>query len=117
MHVPFFGPPSWLSPFSTGFPFPRAFRPFAYVHSARAQTLATRIGHNDNAQISVNGRLVANLQGGDGFRAAAVNLPLDPGWNQLTVTLENGENVNWRWCGLSLAIKEGANVRFALKPE
>jgi len=88
-----------------------------YVQCEEKQMLRARFGHDDAARVFINGKLLADLQRGDGVRADEVTLPLNKGWNVLTVTLENGENVNWRWCGLTLALKQPAGVRFALKPE
>jgi hypothetical protein len=88
-----------------------------YVHAAAGQTLEARFGHDDSATVSLNGRSVASLQSGAGFHASLVALPVEKGWNELAITLENDENVNWRWCGVSLSVKEPNAVRFASRRE
>jgi hypothetical protein len=91
-------------------------RLITYAHSAEKQSLETQFGHDDVMTVNLNGKSVAYLPSGAGFHASAVVLPLEKGWNKLTVTLENDENLNWRWCGLSLAVKKDAAVRFAASP-
>jgi hypothetical protein len=88
-----------------------------YVHSTRKQEVEIRIGHDDPLGIVLNGKPIARLEGTAGFHSSSAALPLKAGWNELTVTLENADNVDWRWNGLSLAVKGLATVRFALKPE
>jgi hypothetical protein len=88
-----------------------------HVHSEEKQTWEVRWGHDDPMVVSVNGKLVANFPGGEGFRISAGTISLEAGWNKLFIALENETNVNWRWNGLSFAVKKPASVRFALKPE
>jgi hypothetical protein len=69
--------------------------------------------------MSVNTRQLADVPGRTGFGSTLFDLPLNAGWNKLMLTLYNDENVNWRWCGLSLAFEavEARNLRFAAQPE
>jgi hypothetical protein len=88
-----------------------------YIYSDVKQELAVRWGHDDPMTVSVNGKTVVELPGSEGFHSSPGVLPLEAGWNELTVTMENENNVDWRWNGLSFAIKKPAAVRFALKPK
>jgi hypothetical protein len=42
-------------------------------------------------------------------------MKLRSGWNELDLVVYNDENVNWRWCGISLAFdrKASRDLRFA----
>ena len=81
-----------------------------------AATLRSASAHDDAVRLSVNGKELAALPGGDGLRSSAAVLPLNAGWNELAITLENENNVDWRWNGLMMATKGAAGLRFALMP-
>lgn len=88
-----------------------------YVHSQAKQELQVRFGHDDAMAVALNSRPLARLPAVPGLRAAPAMLPLEAGWNELTVTLENDDNVDFRWNGLSLAVKTPAGIRFAARPQ
>jgi hypothetical protein len=76
------------------------------------------VGHDDAVQAEVNGSPPARLGAGPGFRASRLALPLRQGWNRLSLVLDNAENVDWRWFGVSLALRDGpaGDLRFAAPP-
>ena len=92
-------------------------RLITYVHADESRSLETLFGHDDAMTVSLNGKPVGSYNTTAGFRASQCLLPLQAGWNKLVVTTENDENNNWRWWGLSMAVKDGAKVRFAAKEE
>ena len=76
-----------------------------YVYSPVPQLVEAMIGEDDGAVIAVNGSVTARLPVRSGFHASQLSLPLHRGWNSLAITLSNDENVDWRWSGLSFALK------------
>jgi hypothetical protein len=92
-------------------------RLITYVHSDETQSLETLFGHDEAMTISLNGKPMGSYETIAGFRASRCVLPLQAGWNKLMVTTENDENNNWRWWGMSMAVKDGAQIRFAAKEE
>jgi hypothetical protein len=58
---------------------------------------------------------VTDIRGRIGFGPTRVSLKLNAGWNTLDLVVFNDENVNWRWCGVSLALDRQAthDLRFA----
>jgi hypothetical protein len=101
-----------------------------YVAGASHTELVTRVftmsnqnvdalfGHDDAMVVSVNGAIIASLPAQQGFSPSAVQLPLRPGWNALHVLVSNDENVDWRWSGLSFAVRTAAarGLRFSTSP-
>ena len=65
--------------------------------------------------VGVNDAPVAEILGRSGFGPARLSLKLRAGWNKLDLVVDNDENVNWRWCGISLAFdrKASRDLRFA----
>ena len=88
------------------------------VFSATGATVDALFGHDDALTVAVNGMEVASLPALSGFAASAVRLPLHRGWNALRVVVSNEENTDWRWCGLSFAIRPAAAraLRFSTSP-
>jgi len=76
-----------------------------YVHSSTVATMTAMLGQDDGAQIQINGKPVAQLRPSQGLTGSIVHLPLNPGWNKLSVVLANDENSDWRWLGMSLALQ------------
>jgi hypothetical protein len=76
------------------------------------------VGHDDAVQVAVGGSAVARLDAEPGFRASPLAVPLRKGWNRLSFVLDNAENVDWRWFGLSLSLRDAAveGLRFAAPP-
>jgi hypothetical protein len=79
-----------------------------HVFSPKTQTLDALFGHDDGIAIAVNGEKVASFAAHPGFSASPARLALRQGWNTLEVIVLNDENINWRWCGLSFAVRRGA---------
>jgi hypothetical protein len=77
------------------------------------------LGHDDRALVRVDNDSAIELPERSGFAGDAVSVTLHPGWNKLSVTLYNSENVNWRWCGLSLAFErdQSKGLRFAAQKQ
>jgi hypothetical protein len=92
-------------------------RLITYVHADEKRTLEARFGHDDRMIIRVNGKTATDFPGVEGFHPSPGTVLLEAGWNKLEITLENENNVDWRWNGLTLAIKNPEGLRFALKPE
>jgi len=86
-----------------------------FVDSPTARNVPAILGHDDAVVLTMNGKTVATLPAREGFHGSRTELPLRAGWNSLEVTLANEENVDWRWCGLSLAFEKTAarGVRFS----
>jgi hypothetical protein len=76
-----------------------------WIDSPDERTLSALIGHDDAVHVSVNGAAETTLPGRTGFGASPLTLPLRQGRNELSLVLENTENVNWRWLGFSLALR------------
>jgi hypothetical protein len=89
-----------------------------YVYSPSKRTLAAIVGHDDDVRVQLNGEFVADLRTQIGFGPSPLKLTLRSGWNKLDLILSNGENVNWRWSGVSFAIPRGRdrNLRFLATP-
>jgi DUF2961 family protein len=96
-------------------------RALIWIDSPAERTLSALIGHDDPVHISLNGAVATTLAGRMGFAASPLKLPLRQGRNELSVVIENTENVNWRWHGISLALRmdDGLldGVRFSSSPE
>ena len=58
---------------------------------------------------------VADVPERSGFGPIRLNRKLHSGWNTLDLVVYTDENVNWRWCGISLAFdrKASQGLRFA----
>ena len=90
-----------------------------WVHVNSARNLSAILGHDDRAGVGVNSREVADICARTGFGSQPLTLPLQSGWNKLTFTLYNDENLNWRWSGFSLAFdrETSRNLRFRSQPD
>ena len=78
----------------------------AYVHSEKSQNVQVRWGHDDAMNVELNGKSISHFPAGQGLYSSQGTLPLEAGWNELSITLENQTNVNWRWNGFFWAIKQ-----------
>jgi hypothetical protein len=90
-----------------------------WVHVTRARNVSAILGHDDRAGLRVNTGEVVDIRGRPGFGSEPLTLRLQGGWNKLTLILYNDENVNWRWCGFSLAFdrKQSRYLRFRARPD
>jgi hypothetical protein len=90
-----------------------------WVHVTSARNLSAILGHDDRAGLRVNTREVADIPSCNGFGPQPLTLPLQSGWNKLTLTLYNDENLNWRWSGFSLAFdrETSRNLWFRSRPD
>ena len=86
-----------------------------YIYSSTKGTVDAVLGHDDEALVRLNEVDLTNLSGQAGFGPSHVRLSLRPGWNRLDLTLTNDENVNWRWSGLSLALRRDQSLSQQLK--
>ena len=86
-----------------------------YIYSDSDRTVDAILGHDDNVLVQTNGVPLTNLLGRPGFVPSSLRIPLHMGWNTLDLVLSNDENVNWRWSGLSLALRRGQNQDQGLK--
>jgi hypothetical protein len=81
-------------------------RMITYVYSPSNRKVDAILGHDDRATIDVNGVPAAELPARSGFGPSRFAMGLRRGWNKLNVTVYNDENLNWRWCGISLAFSK-----------
>jgi len=90
-----------------------------YAYSPARQMVNVIVGHDDLVLFQVNGEGPIELPEHNGFEGDALTMNLHPGWNKLVAIVFNGENVNWRWYGLSLAFdrEQGSSLRFATRPD
>ena len=84
-----------------------------YIYSASERTVNAILGHDDEVLVQANGHLSSNLP-----NELVSVLPLSvflfvTGWNKLDLVLSNDENINWRWSGISLALRRGTESRSA----
>jgi len=88
-------------------------RTLIYSPSRRSVNLV--VGHDDRLILRLNRATVTDIRGRSGFGRARVSLKLHTGWNTLDLVVYNNESVNWRWCGISLAVDRQAShgLRFA----
>ena len=86
-----------------------------YIYSESDRTVSAILGHDDAVIIKANGVTISNLPGSSGFVPSSLRIPLHMGWNTLNLVLSNDENVNWRWSGLSLALRYGQSQNQGLK--
>ena len=86
-----------------------------YVYTPSARSVTAILGHDDPVLVRLNDAMVAKIPGRIGFGPARLRLSLHAGWNMLDLIAYNDENVNWRWCGVSLAFGRNASpgLRFA----
>jgi hypothetical protein len=91
-----------------------------YIYSSSLRTVEAILGHDDEVLVQLNGATLSNFSGRSGFGPSPLHIPLRMGWNTLDLVLSNEENDNWRWSGLSLALRRGQNqdqgLRFSSKP-
>ena len=89
-----------------------------WVQVRNAQNIRAILGHDDRAELRVNTREVVDVPARTGFGSQSLTLPLHSGWNKLTLTLYNEENVDWRWWGFSLALdrEQSRHLRFQTPP-
>ncbi len=83
------------------------YRAVTDLYVPAAESMKWRIGHDDQLVVRINGQPAQPLNEAAGFQASIIPVNLKAGWNRVEITLENHENVNWRWAGFSLAL----NVR------
>lgn len=90
-----------------------------YVYSPSQRELRLLAGHDDPVLVRLNDETNVELPAHAGFKADPLILELHRGWNKLALSLYNDENVNWRWCGVSLAFdrEQSQGLRFASRPE
>jgi len=90
-----------------------------YLYSPTQQAMEAVLGHDDAVVVNVNGHMAAQLGSEEGFSGSPIRLPLRAGWNQLNLVVSNEENVNWRWAGISLALKQSQSksLMFSGVPE
>jgi hypothetical protein len=88
-------------------------RTYVYLPSARRMNAV--LGHDDRVVVRLNDTTAAKIPGRTGFGPTRLPLKLQAGWNTLDLVVYNNENVNWRWCGISLALERNASqgLRFA----
>jgi Protein of unknown function (DUF2961) len=86
-----------------------------YIYSPSRRDVNLIVGHDDRLIVQLNGAAVTDIRGRSGFGSTRVSLKLHAGWNTLDLVVFNDENVNWRWCGISLAFDRQAShdLRFA----
>jgi hypothetical protein len=89
-----------------------------YIYSRARRNVNVIVGHDDRLLVRSNRATVADFPGRSGFGAARLSLKLRAGWNPLELLVYNDENVNWRWCGISLAFDRTASkdLRFSSEP-
>jgi hypothetical protein len=90
-----------------------------HIYSPTANVLDALLGHDDAVLVRENGLTVGRLPGRYGFGPSRIRISLHRGWNALNLVLSNDENVNWRWCGLSLALRRDQveRLRFSTAPQ
>lgn len=90
-----------------------------YIYSASQKSVDAILGHDDEVLVQANGVALSNLPRLSGFGPSSLRIPLRAGWNTLDLVLSNDENVNWRWSGLSLALRRSQyqNQRLRLSSE
>lgn len=89
-----------------------------WVHVPSTRNIRAMLGHDDRAELQVNTGEIVEVRARAGFGAQPLALPLQGGWNRLTLTIYNQENVNWRWSGFSLAFdrEQSRYLRFRTPP-
>jgi hypothetical protein len=91
-----------------------------YIYSTSLRTLEAILGHDDEVLVQLNGATLSNVSGRSGFGPSSLHIPLRMGWNTLDLVVSNDENDNWRWSGLSVALRRGQNddrgLRFSSEP-
>ena len=90
-----------------------------WVHVPSARKVSAILGHDDRSVLRLNTREVVDVRARTGFGSEPLTLSLHGGWNKLTLVLYNDENVNWRWCGFSLAFdrEQSRDLRFRTQPD
>ena len=90
-----------------------------WVQVPGARNIRAILGHDDRAELRVNAREVVDGPARTGFGSQSLTLPLHGGWNKLTLTVYNEENVDWRWWGFSLAFdrEQSRYLRFRTQPD
>ena len=90
-------------------------RVLTYIYSPLPRNVNAIFGHDDRLLVRLNDATVAEIPDRSGFGPAHLNLKFHSGWNKLDLVIYNGENVNWRWSGISLAFdrKVSHDLRFA----
>jgi len=86
-----------------------------FIYSSTNGTVDVLLGHDDEVSAQLNGSILPKLPTLSGFGPSPMQLALRTGWNKLDLTLSNDENVNWRWTGLSFAIRRDQFLREHLK--
>jgi len=90
-----------------------------YIFSPSNRTVEALFGHDDALSIALNGSNLYSFAERYSFGASKTVLALKRGWNKLEVVVMNGENADWRWSGLSLAIARASSrdLRFSAQPQ
>jgi len=85
------------------------------LHSLRAEGGLRFLLTRPSAYWLANRAQVADVPERSGFGPIRLNRKLHSGWNTLDLVVYTDENVNWRWCGISLAFdrKASQGLRFA----
>lgn len=76
-----------------------------FVRSPRYANVEAILGHDDAIELSLNDARIVRLVAGSGFLPSSVQMRLRPGWNKISLILDNDENTDWRWLGFSLAFR------------
>ncbi len=101
----------WV-PLAKGLPGESRLRLSTIVTSPAAQKVHVLLGHDDAVTVRLNGLPVAQLPERIGFGTSPVEMPLKAGPNKLTLLVDNGDNLNWRWNGITLSIDSPATLKF-----
>jgi len=86
-----------------------------YIYSDSDKTIRAILGHDDEVLVQANGITLSDLRQNSGFAPSSLQIPLRSGWNTLDLVLSNDENTNWRWSGLSFALRKGSHQAQGLK--
>jgi len=76
-----------------------------YIYSPTKKTVDALLGHDDAIIVRINDFTLPLLPERSGFGPSRLSLNLRAGWNKLSLALSNEENVDWRWSGVSLALR------------
>lgn len=77
-----------------------------YIDSPSKKSVDVTLGHDDEVTLQLNDNAPIHLPSRSGLGPTRISLPLHSGWNKLSLVLSNDENVNWRWSGVSLALRK-----------
>lgn len=86
-----------------------------WIDSPTLRSLDVLLGHDDAVRVQLDDADEVVLPGGVGFAASPLTLGLHAGRNRLALLLENTENVNWRWLGVSFALRMSGGLLDGLR--